>query len=46
MQIAMRKYNIYLPDRQLACAPIHSIEGQQYFSAMACAANFAWLIVN
>jgi tRNA-splicing ligase RtcB len=42
MQSAMRKYNIYLPDRQLACAPIHSIEGQQYFSAMACAANFAW----
>ena len=42
MQSAMRKYNIYLPDRQLACAPFQSIEGQQYFSAMACAANFAW----
>ena len=42
MQNAMRKYNIYLPDRQLACAPFQSIEGQQYFSAMACAANFAW----
>jgi tRNA-splicing ligase RtcB len=42
MQNAMRKYNIHLPDRQLACAPFQSIEGQQYFSAMACAANFAW----
>jgi len=42
MQNAMRKYNIQLPDRQLACAPFHSSEGQQYFSAMVCAANFAW----
>jgi len=42
MQNAMRKYNIHLPDRQLACAPFRSPEGQQYFAAMACAANFAW----
>ncbi|MCM8805367.1 MAG: RtcB family protein [Candidatus Omnitrophica bacterium] len=36
------KYGIKLPDRQLACAPIDSPEGQQYFSAMCAAANFAW----
>lgn len=39
---AMRKYQIELPDRQLACAPIESQEGSQYLAAMACAANFAW----
>ena len=33
---------IDLPDRQLACAPFRSPEGEQYFNAMACAANFAW----
>lgn len=30
-------------DRQLACARIHSPEGQQYLSAMAAAANYAWV---
>lgn len=39
---AVRKYNISLPDRQLACAPVNSPEGQAYFSSMACAANYAW----
>ncbi len=33
---------IHLPDRQLACALFRSPEGEQYFNAMACAANFAW----
>ncbi len=42
MQNAMRKYGINLPDRQLACAPIKSPEGQRYLAAMACAANYAW----
>lgn len=37
-----RQYNIQIPDRQLACAPIESAEGRAYFSAMACAANYAW----
>jgi len=41
-QRAVEKYNISLPDRQLACAPINSDEGRDYFAAMACAANFAW----
>jgi tRNA-splicing ligase RtcB len=39
---AMRKYNIEVPDRQLACSPVHSPEGQAYLSAMKCAANYAW----
>jgi tRNA-splicing ligase RtcB len=42
MQRAMLKYNISLPDRQLACAPVTSEEGQSYLRAMTCAANFAW----
>jgi tRNA-splicing ligase RtcB len=33
---------IDLPDRQLACAPIHSEMGRRYRAAMACAANYAW----
>ncbi len=39
---AARKYDINLPDRQLACAPVQSPEGQDYLSAMSCAANYAW----
>lgn len=42
MQKAVAKYGINLPDRQLACAPVKSEEGQDYLGAMACAANFAW----
>lgn len=38
----MPKYGISLPDRELACAPFNSLEGQRYFKAMACGANFAW----
>lgn len=39
---AMKNYGIELPDRELACVPFHSKEGQDYFKAMAAAANFAW----
>ena len=42
MEQAVSKYGIKLPDRQLACAPIESPEGQDYLAAMACAANYAW----
>lgn len=42
MQKAVKKYNINLPDRQLACAPVNSPEGRDYYQAMCCAANFAW----
>ena len=31
-----------IPDRQLACAPIHSGDGRKYLGAMQAAANFAW----
>jgi len=43
MQQAVRRYGIELPDRQLACAPVRSPEGQAYLGAMACAANYAWV---
>jgi tRNA-splicing ligase RtcB len=36
------RYQIALPDRQLACVPVESEEGRAYLSAMAAAANFAW----
>jgi len=39
---AIKKYGIELPDRQLACSPIHSPEGEDYWKAMSCGANFAW----
>jgi tRNA-splicing ligase RtcB (3'-phosphate/5'-hydroxy nucleic acid ligase) len=42
MSKAMAKYGISLPDRQLACTPIQSREGQDYLAAMAAAANYAW----
>lgn len=35
-------FGIDLPDRELTCAPINSELGQDYYSAMAAAANFAW----
>ncbi|MFH0847098.1 MAG: RtcB family protein, partial [Chloroflexota bacterium] len=39
---AMAEYKIDVPDRQLACAPVKSPEGQAYLGAMRCAANYAW----
>lgn len=42
MQEAMLKYGIHVVDRQLACVPIKSNEGQAYLKAMAAAANFAF----
>jgi tRNA-splicing ligase RtcB (3'-phosphate/5'-hydroxy nucleic acid ligase) len=43
MTKAMAKYGISLPDRQLACTPIDSPEGQDYLASMAAAANYAWV---
>ena len=43
MTKAMAKYAISLPDRQLACTPIESPEGQDYLASMAAAANYAWV---
>src|SRR5215471_6049664 len=42
MDRAVRKYGIELPDRQLACAPVDSEEGQSYLGAMHCAINYAF----
>ena len=39
---APKKYGFELPDRQLACAPVRSPEGQAYLGAMRAAANYAW----
>ena len=36
------KYGVAMPDRQLACAPVDSPEGQAYLGAMRSAANYAW----
>jgi tRNA-splicing ligase RtcB (3'-phosphate/5'-hydroxy nucleic acid ligase) len=42
LQIAVKRYKIVLPDRELVCAPLNSPEGQAYLAAMRCAANFAF----
>jgi len=42
MERAMKKYNIVLPDRELAAVPFETREAQDYIRAMASGANFAW----
>ncbi|MCH7940777.1 MAG: RtcB family protein [Thaumarchaeota archaeon] len=39
---ALEKYNIELADRELACVPNSSEEGESYRKAMFAALNFAW----
>ncbi len=39
---AVKKYNIWLPDKQLACAPVGSQEGQDFFDAMKAAVNYSF----
>lgn len=39
---AVQKYGMKINDRELACAPFSSPEGQAYFKAMTCAANNAF----
>ncbi len=39
---AVKKYKIWLPDDQLACAPVNSKEGQDFFAAMKCAVNYSF----
>ncbi|HCL00418.1 MAG TPA: RNA-splicing ligase RtcB [Candidatus Marinimicrobia bacterium] len=39
---ATAKYGIFIPDRQLSCAPLNSPEGKDYLGAMRSAANFAF----
>ena len=43
MERAVQKYNISLPDRELACAPATSAEAEDYYQAMACAVNYAFV---
>jgi len=40
---AMPKFGLSMPDRELACAPFDSEEGRDYFGAMNCAINIAFL---
>lgn len=42
LKIMTSKYGIRLPDRELACAPFRSPEGQDYFAAMKCAINMSF----
>jgi RNA-splicing ligase RtcB len=41
MERAMARDGIHVNDKQLACARINSVEGQNYLAAMAAAANYA-----
>lgn len=41
-EAALKRYEITLPDRELACVPNTSPEGESYRKAMRCALNFAW----
>ncbi|MCL6472845.1 MAG: RtcB family protein [Firmicutes bacterium] len=43
MDKAVSRLGIELPDRQLGCAPIKSKEGRDYYAAMACAVNYAFV---
>lgn len=42
LKVMQAKYGLPLLDRELACAPFASPEGQDYFAAMKCAANMAF----
>ena len=38
----LESWSLTLPDRELACAPINSQEGRDYYASMCASANFAW----
>lgn len=42
LKVMGTRYGIHVNDRELACAPFHSPEGQDYMAAMRCAANMAF----
>lgn len=42
LKVMEKKYGIRILDRELACAPFHSPEGQDYFAAMKCAINMSF----
>ncbi|MFH1445104.1 MAG: RtcB family protein [Nanoarchaeota archaeon] len=39
---AVKKYKIWLPDQQLACAPANSPEGKDFYDAMRAAVNYSF----
>ena len=43
MDKAVRKYNIRIPARELGCAPLNSREAEDYYEAMSCAVNWAFI---
>ena len=42
LEVMTPKYGLAIVDRELACAPFRSPEGQRYFAAMCCAANMSF----
>lgn len=42
LKVMAKKYSLEVPDRELACAPFYSPEGQDYFAAMKCALNISF----
>lgn len=42
LSVMEHKYGIRILDRELACAPLESPEGRDYFAAMKCALNMAF----
>jgi tRNA-splicing ligase RtcB len=42
LRVMESKYGIKILDRELACAPFHSPEGQDYFAAMKCGLNMSF----
>lgn len=42
LNVMSKKYGIHVPDRELACAPFRSPEGQDYFAAMKCGVNISF----
>lgn len=42
LSVMETKYGIKILDRELACAPFNSPEGQDYFTAMKCAVNMSF----
>ena len=42
LKVMEKKYGIKILDRELACAPFNSPEGQDYFAAMKCAINMSF----
>jgi len=42
LKVMTSRYGLRMPDRELACAPFQSPEGQDYFAAMKCAVNMSF----